>query len=71
MLLQVIKFPSCLSVRTLTHSVDCLRHLVRLDGPAPVLVKHHEVLLPAVQGSKQLLELIKAHLACKIPLGRI
>lgn len=36
---------------------------MRFHRSAPVLVGHHEVLLPAVQGREQLLELIEAHLA--------
>lgn len=55
----------------LTHGVDCLGHLMRFNSAAPVLVKHHEMLLPAVQGREQILELIEAHLACKIPLVTI
>lgn len=53
---------------TLTHSVDGLAHLVRLHGSTPVLVEHHEVLLPAVQSCEQLLELVEAHLARVVPL---
>lgn len=52
----------------LTHAVDCLVHFVRFHRSAPVLVEHHEVLLPAVQSREQLLELIEAHLARVVPL---
>lgn len=41
---------------------------MRLHRSAPVLVKHHEVLLPAVQSCEQLLELVEAHLARVVPL---
>lgn len=44
---------------------------MRFNGPAPVLVKHHEVLLPAVQSREQILELIETHLACEIPLETV
>lgn len=54
--------------QTLTHGVDGLRHLVRFHSPAPVLVVHHEVLLPAVQSREQILELAEAHLTCEVPL---
>lgn len=54
----------------LTHGVDGLAHLVRLHGSTPVLVEHHEVLLPAVQSCEQLLELVEAHLARVVPLAR-
>lgn len=54
----------------LTHGVDGLAHLVRFHGATPVLVEHHEVLLPAVQGREQLLELVEAHLARVVPLVR-
>lgn len=39
-----------------------------LNSTTPVPVKHCEVLLPAVERHKQLLELTEAHLACEIPL---
>lgn len=55
-------------LKTLTHSVDCLSHLVRFNSTTPVVVHHHEVLLPAVQSREQLLELVETHLACKVPL---
>lgn len=41
---------------------------MRFHRSAPVLVEHHEVLLPAVQSCKQLLELVEAHLASVVPL---
>lgn len=44
---------------------------MRLHRPAPVLVEHHEVLLPAVQSREQLLELAEAHLAREVPLVRM
>lgn len=53
---------------SLTHAVDGLVHLVRFHRSAPVLVEHHEVLLPAVQSREQLLELVEAHLARVISL---
>lgn len=52
----------------LTHGVDGLGHLMRLDGSTSVLVKHHEVLLPAVERREEFLELIEAHLARVISL---
>lgn len=52
----------------LTHGVDGLGHLARLHCAAPVLVKHHEVLLPAVERREQLLELVEAHLASVVSL---
>lgn len=52
----------------LTHGVDGLGHLMRLNGSTPVLVKHHEVLLPAVERREEFLELIEAHLARVISL---
>lgn len=52
----------------LTHGVDGLGHLMGLNSATPVLVEHHEVLLPAVEGSEQLLELVEAHLAGVISL---
>lgn len=47
----------------LTHAVDGLGHLMRLNSSTSVLVKHHEVLLPAIQRREEFLELIEAHLA--------
>lgn len=52
----------------LTHSRDGLGHLMGFHRATPVLVKHHEVLLPATQGSKQLLELIEAQLSGHVSL---
>lgn len=56
------------STRQLTHGVDGLGHLMRLNGSTPVLVKHHEVLLPAVERCEEFLELVEAHLARVISL---
>lgn len=41
---------------------------MRFHRPAPVLIEHHEVLLPAVQRREELLELVEAHLARVISL---